>query len=453
MNERTRLRPGSVGFTWSALVSGAGAFVLTTLLVGCTAAGGSRISDERRQEHVESFDEVWTIIRDKHWDPDLNGVDWDAARQTHRPAVEAAETDGQARAAMRALISELGQSHFEIIPGEVYDAYEVESEDGESGGVGWAGVGVRVRDGQAIVTWVHPGGAAETAGVEPGWLVTRVDDVEVAELIEEISTLELGGPMRTETMLSLRTQGLFDGVAGQDIEAEFLDGRDQAVSKSIVFEPIPGDPIQLIDLPGMRVRYETTTLDSGVGYFSLNMFFSAQKVMAAYADWINEHRDAPGIIIDMRGNLGGFGLMSMAMAGWLVDDKGHELGTMTQRGSQLRWAINPRKNAYKGPVAVLTDELSISNAEILASGLRSIGRARVFGDRTAGQVLPATVQRLPSRDRFLFAFADYVSADGVRLEGDGVEPDELVAISREAFLTGGDAVLERAEAWILEQSE
>jgi len=421
------------------------------LLAGCS--GTQRISDERRQAHVESFDKVWETIRDTHWDPDLNGVDWDAAREKHRPDVENAKSDGQARRAMAALIEELGQSHFVIIPAEAYDRFNVSDEDsGESSVPGWAGVGVRVRGDEAIVVWVWPGSPAEDAGVKPGWLVERVDDVEVAEVISAVNEIELTGPMRPETMLTVRAGQLFDGDAGEEIETVFLDGEDQEVTKAITLGEMPGKPIRLIKLPGIKIRHRTETLDSGVGYFSLNMFFNAQEVMKDFGDWVKDHAEAPGLVIDMRGNHGGFGLMSMGMAGWLVDDKGHELGVMTQRESTLRWVVNPRKNAYKGPVAVLTDEVSISNAEILADGLRSIGRARVFGERTAGQVLPATVDELPNGDRFLYAFADYTGSDGHRLEGDGVVPDEEIPVSREALLEGGDAVLDRAEAWILEQN-
>ena len=50
------------------------------------------LTPEQRQLNIESFDVVWTTIRDKHFDPNLNGVDWDALRDEYRPKVEQAST-------------------------------------------------------------------------------------------------------------------------------------------------------------------------------------------------------------------------------------------------------------------------------------------------------------------------------------------------------------------------
>jgi C-terminal processing protease CtpA/Prc len=50
----------------------------------------------------------------------------------------------------------------------------------------------------------------------------------------------------------------------------------------------------------------------------------------------------------------------------------------------------------------------------------------------------------------MHVIADYTAPGGVRLEGRGVIPDEMVRPSREALLAGEDPVLERALAWIAE---
>ena len=44
---------------------------------------------DRRTRHAETFDAVWTIVRDSHWDPARTGAAWDAVRDELRPKAEA----------------------------------------------------------------------------------------------------------------------------------------------------------------------------------------------------------------------------------------------------------------------------------------------------------------------------------------------------------------------------
>jgi carboxyl-terminal processing protease len=80
--------------------------------------------------------------------------------------------------------------------------------------------------------------------------------------------------------------------------------------------------------------------------------------------------------------------------------------------------------------------------------MQSIGRARVFGQTSMGQALPALFDRLPNGDVLIHAYGDFVTADGTRLEGRGVIPDQTVPLRREDLLAGRDRTREAALAWI-----
>ena len=77
-------------------------------------------------------------------------------------------------------------------------------------------------------------------------------------------------------------------------------------------------------------------------------------------------------------------------------------------------------------MAILVDAMSGSATECFAGGMQSIGRARVFGQTSMGQALPALFDQLPNGDVLIHAYGDFVTADGTRLEGRGVVPDEMV---------------------------
>ena len=71
--------------------------------------------------------------------------------------------------------------------------------------------------------------------------------------------------------------------------------------------------------------------------------------------------------------------------------------------------------------------------------MQSLGRVRVFGQTSMGQALPALFDKLPNGDVLIHAYGDFVTADGTRLEGRGVVPDEEVPLDRADLLAGRDA--------------
>ena len=106
---------------------------------------------------------------------------------------------------------------------------------------------------------------------------------------------------------------------------------------------------------------------------------------------------------------------------------------------------------YEGTVAILVDGESVSTSEIFAAGMQYLRRARVFGDTTSGQALPALTRRLPNGDVLMHVFSDYTLPDGTRLEVRGVIPDVVQPVTRADLLAGRDAALLAAVRWIREQ--
>jgi len=180
-------------------------------------------------------------------------------------------------------------------------------------------------------------------------------------------------------------------------------------------------------------------LGGDASYIRLNIFLDPVSVMPEFERAISDLRNTAGIVLDLRGNPGGLELMAPGIAGWFVGDEGKILGTMTGRASKIDFEINPRPEPYNGKLAILINGASGSTTEILAQGLKDLGRARLFGSRTMGQALPSQVIQLPDGDRFQYPEANYTSLKGRVLEGQGVEPD--VAVS-------DDLALQAAVNWI-----
>jgi len=143
--------------------------------------------------------------------------------------------------------------------------------------------------------------------------------------------------------------------------------------------------------------------------------------------------------------------MAMGLAGWFTSQSGLRLGTMYMRTGSIKFAVFPRPEPFRGPLAILVDGCSASTSEIFAGGMQDLKRARVFGAHTAGAALPSHFERLPNGDGFQYAIANYISEGGKPLEGIGVTPDEEVRVTRRQLLDGQDPVLDAAVSWMNRQ--
>jgi carboxyl-terminal processing protease len=399
---------------------------------------------------VETFDVAWTVIRDSHFDPGMNGVDWNAVRAELRPRAEAAGTPGELRAVLRDMLGRLGQSHFALLPAGA-DA----ATAGRTDLSGQPGFDTRLVEGQLVVSRIARDGAAAEAGVRQGWIVESIGTTAAGAILASVDS---GLPPRLYTVEAWKAvQGLVRGPDGSRVPFVFRDGAGRRVPLELERRPEAGAPVKVGNLPTMFVRLESeairTPRGANAGVIRFNVWMAA--VDAAFQKAVDGLRSADGIVLDLRGNPGGLAAMLMGISGHFLTER-VALGVMKTRENELRFTANPRLvsaagdrvHPFAGPLAILVDGLTGSASECFAGGMQSIGRARIFGETTMGQALPAVFRKLPNGDVLIHAYGDFVTATGVRLEGQGVIPDEQAPLSRENLLAGRDAALERALQWI-----
>ncbi|MBN2433010.1 MAG: hypothetical protein JXQ27_16180 [Acidobacteria bacterium] len=414
-------------------------------------AGEEALTAEQKELNRQSFEMVWSTIRDKHYDPTLGGLDWNAVHAELLPEMEAATTMDEARQVLRKIIARLELSHFNIIPGHLFAEMGTE-ESATSMDDGITGLDVRYLDGLALVTAVEPGSPAALAEIQTGWAITHIGQTELAPLLDKLHQ-EFAGRTLHDAVLASVVKGRLNGPVGETVTVTFLDGEDKSVTKEIVRIDPPGQKYRLGYLPPFHVWIKTRPLDGNIGYIAFNAFMDPVQLMPKFNEAMQQFMTADGLIIDLRGNGGGLPNMATGMAGWLIDRKNLHLGTVYYRDSELKIIVRPRPEIFKGPVAVLIDGLSASCSEFMAGGLKDLDRARIFGSTTAGAALPSIVVKLPNGDGFQYAFANYRSAGGDVLEGNGVTPHEPIMPARAALLQGEDPVLDGAVAWIKSQGK
>jgi len=166
---------------------------------------------------------------------------------------------------------------------------------------------------------------------------------------------------------------------------------------------------------------------------------------------LTEAAKAKYLVLDLRSNGGGAVTNMRHLLNLLLPD-GAQIGTSVSRGMAsryateakgdpkdpvaiARWAAAPMKALkraippFPGKIAVLINRGSASASEITAAALRENLKAPLIGTKSAGAVLVSIFAPLPEGFQLQFPTSDYITAQGMRLEGHPLIPDVEVAPS------------------------
>jgi carboxyl-terminal processing protease len=377
------------------------------------------------QVRQKTFEAVWTTIQKKYFDPNFGGLDWNKVRERYAPQVAAVKTDAELYELLNKMLGELRTSHLAVLPPE---AIEELSEPPST-----TGLGLRTVEGDVVIFRLLPGSSAERAGLRPGFVVKKIDDEQVEKLEDALE--KLSGEPHTKVRVS------------------YLDAQDAVGEVTLEREPLQlgqAEKDKYGDI-SLYAMFDAKRLADGIGYIRFTTFIEAlnKKIRAA----IESMHDAPGLIIDLRGNGGGDDSVAINMAGMLFDKKTLLMITKTRQGDDDYYQARPQKRAYLGPVVILVDEGSGSASEQFAAGMQESGRAVVIGKTTEGDDMDADLQKLPSGAYLVYAYGQPRTPKGVVIEGRGVIPNIEVSLSRAELLKGNDSQLNAAIQYIQEHKK
>lgn len=290
----------------------------------------------------------------------------------------------------------------------------------------YAGIGITVaqKDGAFYAVEVYAGSPAAGAGVRSGDRFLSVDGVKTAGLTMDQFTGRLRGRPGTSVTVEVQRTGGW-------LLAELKR--------------------QAIVVPA----FESRMLDGGVGYLRLRSFPPAdarlpsgqtvpQALDAALASF--EQAGVTAWVLDLRDNGGGYLDTMTQVAGRLLPAGAPLIVSRTQASENVSHAPAGQRLPARA-LSVLVNGSSASASEILTVALQESGRASVVGQKSAGVANAADLDALPNGGGLSVTAVQTLTPVLRRpLDGQGVQPDDIVALSDEDVPVGRDRQLDRAVA-------
>ena len=417
------------------------------------------VSCSTKYINMKSFETVWQTINEKHIDPTFNGLDWSEVYDRYKSLLSATQNEEEYYLLINKMLFELNVSHIGVVPPD--DLGQIDPILSAEGSIG---IDVRMIEDNAVITSVKSGSVGDQAGLQSGYIIKSIDGIDIEKItdlkqIDDIKVQDIEEkrsifpkilipPYNERNRKRNITDAILEKIYGLPdtlVSIEYVDEKGDSFLKKIVRAQRKGKMKFDDELPPFFVEFESKLLENNIGYVRFNAFMP--PVHNKFKDTIKSIQDTTALIIDIRGNHGGFFDVRKAVAETLVKDQ-VLFWRYQGRGKTREAYLEPADIVYEGPVVVMVDHLSVSSAEEFSGGLKAIKRATIIGERTPGVVVTANFEKLPNGATFMYPKAWTITADETVLEGHGVLPDIEITLDRNELLQGKDSQLEAAVRFI-----
>jgi len=292
------------------------------------------------------------------------------------------------------------------------------------------------RDGRLAVVRPLEGSPAEQAGLVPGDVITAIDGEDTSGIDVNDAVNLIRGEGGTDVILTIQSDGQdvrdvpitrgrieIPSTAHAVIEREVpvLAVQDKGDMPDVSTPPVvtdSGEPDEPVEEPETEVQ----------DFYLLRLFsFSASSINAFERELKDfAETDSRALLIDLRGNPGGYLDAAVNMASWFLPKD--TLVVKEYRGPEKQEVLHTTKgqSLFEGDVpeiAVLVDKGSASAAEILAGALQEHGVATVVGTNTFGKGSVQELIDISDNLSLKVTVSRWYTPNGISISEGGLTPD------------------------------
>ncbi len=419
--------------------------------------GDVAINDLSDLSYTEAFNALWSKASIEYPFTELKSIDWQNLYDRFAPQVANAEALSDPQLwyiAMRNFAWSIPDGHIGLGGN---DGGLFQKEAGGGLGLGMT----ELSDGRVLVSYVDDSGSAAEAGLKQGDQVISYNNVPIRKALKSVTPLN--GPFSTDHILKLeRYRYITRGEVGETATIQWKDSTGIEKQESIVLRSERNSLAATslyadFDRNAPPIEYEIID-DNGIGYIriwslsdDLNLTF---RLFRRAVQLFNDN-ESPGVIIDLRHNLGGSPMgTSLAsfftpteievMRGYYYSEK---LGRFDTYGPPD--SIEPDENLlYEGRVAILVGPACASACENVAWVFSQLPQVTVLGQYPSNGIMGEVGRgqyTLPGDLSFQIPTGmDQDMQNNIIVEGTGVVPDQFIPITEANVLENRDLVLQEA---------
>jgi tricorn protease len=367
---------------------------------------------DRRALRSQVFNEGWRIMKHRFYDPKMHGADWNAAKKMYEPLLEYLVDTDELQSVMMMMIGHLNASHTGVSGGPPDPQRSVQTRypgfDFVADTSGYYKVGHVYKDGPAD---------RDHLKIASGHYIIAVGD-------DELKTGE--NYWRHLTL-----------APGSKFHFLVNDKPSREGAWTVTIEPVAGGAFG--DLQYARWvadrRDMVARLGGGdIGYLHIRAM-NAPSLRQFQLD-LAANRTKKALVIDQRFN-GGGGIDQELLS--ILAGRQYQYTIGRDAGFQ-----QPRPQNFYGPMVVMQNERSASDAEMFPAGFKALGLGKVVGVPTMGAVIGTGSYTLLDGSSIRTPGSGVWTVTGENMENYGVPPDVLVDNTPGDFVKGRDAQIEKA---------
>ncbi len=382
------------------------------------------------KDKAEVFEKVWNLIDERYYDPKMNGVNWALQKEIYKPLADKTKTDAEFYDVIKKMVGEMSDAHTRFLtPREASDRRKRQNTT--------IGILLSNVEGKTVVEKVRPEAVGELAKVKEGMFIRTIDGISIEKKLADAKNL-VGDSSSNRALEIISNRRVLEGEPGTSVKIGLTDETGRNFEVTLVRE--------VVDETSEAIA---SKLDSGVGYINVTSFKA--PIADKFKNALEELKDTPALIIDLRYNGGGSISEVLEMAGYLLNNK-YSFGKFMRRSGKTKQELKTFSAGKKGgqiysnPVYILTSKFSASGSELFSSSLQEFGRAKVIGSQTCGCLLGISrMHQIKGGGELHISDIGFLSSQGKVYEKMGVTPDKVIELKISDLQNGFDRSISEAE--------